>query len=308
MTYQNVKTRKIENMKTVEQTNFLNSSPASPAIDPPSVTPAIKTPPASPVIDLIEVANQLASSAKGLQKTALETKKPVFVSVQSILKKVPELEPLPPDLAIFRLRATESIFLADTLNVFEFEGQTVIASTDLELLDGFDFVSYKTGINGFCIVSFNGLQLKIAMSVSDNHVDDLIVTGAKGIDGTGKPDPSYLRKLPQPETPLYSDDLPQNVALTIVGTGKITQRYDTPLVDVTDPKGKVYKNVICNSDLTSIATKHGLGAKFKIIGKRARVNKEGLPVDATGKVNQKKPSYIVQLQDLQGLDFSDLKV
>jgi hypothetical protein len=294
-------------MKTVEQIDLLNSSPASPATKPPSADPVVKTPPASPVIDLLEVANQLASSAKGLQKTALETKKPVFVSVQSILKKLPELTVLPPDLAIFRLRATDSIFLADTLNVYELEGQTVIASPDLELLDGFDFVSYKTGINGFCVVTYQGLQLKIAMSVSDSHVDDLIDTGAKGIDGSGKPDPSYLRKLPQPETPLYSDDLPQNVALTIVATGKTTQRYDTPLVDIADLKGKVYKNVICNSDLTSIATKHGIGAKFKIIGKRARVNKDGLPIDATGKVNQKKPSYIVQLQDLQGLDFSDLK-
>jgi hypothetical protein len=294
-------------MKTVEQIDLLNSSPASPATKPPSADPVVKTPPASPVIDLLEVANQLASSAKGLQKTALETKKPVFVSVQSILKKLPELEALPPDLAIFRLRATDSIFLADTLNVYELEGQTVIASPDLELLDGFDFVSYKTGINGFCVVTYQGLQLKIAMSVSDSHVDDLINTGAKGIDGSGKPDPSYLRKLPQPETPLYSDDLPQNVALTIVATGKTTQRYDTPLVDIADLKGKVYKNVICNSDLTSIATKHGIGAKFKIVGKRARVNKDGLPIDATGKVNQKKPSYIVQLQDLQGLDFSDLK-
>lgn len=292
-------------MKTVEQIDILKTSPATPAINPPIADPVVKTP---PVIDLLEVANQLASSAKGLQKTALETKKPVFVSVQSILKKLPLLEALPPDLAIFRLRATESIFLADTLNVFEFEGQTVIASPDLELLDGFDFVSYKTGINGFCIVSINGIELKIAMSVSDDHVEDLINTGAKGIDGSGKPDPSYLRKLPQPETPLYSDDLPQNVPLTIVATGKTTQRFETPLVDLTDSKGKVYKNVICNSELATISTKHGIGSKFKIIGKRARVNKDGLPIDSTGKVNQKKPSYIVQLQDLQGLDFSDLKV
>jgi len=276
-------------MKTLEQTEL------------------IETPPPSPVIDLVEVSNQLASSAKGLQKTALDTKKPVFVSVQSILKKLPDLAVLPPDLAIFRLRATDSIFIADTLNVYELEGQTVITSPDLELLDGFDFVSYKTGINGFCVVSYNGLTLKIGMSVSDSHVEDLINTGARGIDGSGKPDPSYLRKLPQPEIPLYSDDLPQNVALTIVTTGKTTQRFDTPLVDITDPKGKLYKNVICNSDLASISTKHGIGSKFKIIGKRARVNKEGLPIDATGKVNKFKPSYIVQLQDLQGLDFSDLK-
>lgn len=291
-------------MKTVEQTDLLISSPVTKT---PSADPVLTTPPASPVIDLLEVANQLASSAKSLQKTALETKKPVFVSVQSILKKLPDLKVLPPDLAIFRLRATDSIFLADTLNVYELEGQTVIASPDLELLDGFDFVSYKTGINGHCVVSFNGLQLKIDISVSDSHVDDLVNTGAKGVDGSGKPDPSYLRKLPQPETPLYSDDLPQNVALTIVATGKTTQRFDTPLVDITDPKGKLYKNVITNSDLSSIATKHGIGAKFKIIGKRAKVNKEGQPIDSTGKVNLKKPSYIVQLQDLQGLDFSDLK-
>ena len=301
MGVENLKLRKNENMKTIEQTDLLSSQ--TPTIETPA--PVVETP---PVIDLLEVANQLASSAKSLQKTALETKKPVFVSVQSILKKLPELAVLPPDLAIFRLRATDSIFLADTLNVYELEGQTVIASPDLELLDGFDFVTYKTGINGFCVVSYQGLQLKIAMSVGDSHVDDLINTGAKGIDGSGKPEPRYLRKLPQPETPLYSDDLPQNVALTIVATGKTTQRFDTPLVDITDPKGKVYKNVITNSDLASIATKHGLGAKFKIIGKRARVNKDGQTIDSTGKFNLKKPSYIVQLLDMQGLDFSDLKL
>ena len=301
MGVENLKLRKNENMKTIEQTDLLSSQ--TPTIETPA--PVVETP---PVIDLLEVANQLASSAKSLQKTALETKKPVFISVQSILKKLPELAVLPPDLAIFRLRATDSIFLADTLNVYELEGQTVIASPDLELLDGFDFVTYKTGINGFCVVSYQGLQLKIAMSVGDSHVDDLINTGAKGIDGSGKPEPRYLRKLPQPETPLYSDDLPQNVALTIVATGKTTQRFDTPLVDITDPKGKVYKNVITNSDLASIATKHGLGAKFKIIGKRARVNKDGQTIDSTGKFNLKKPSYIVQLLDMQGLDFSDLKL
>jgi len=296
-------------MKTVEQIDLLNSSPASPATKPPSADPVVKTPPASPVIDLLEVANQLASSAKGLQKTALETKKPVFVSVQSILKKLPELSVLPPDLAIFRLRATsDTTFDVNTLKVYELNGITVISSPDLEILDGFDFVNFKTGFDGFCVVSFNGLSLKINMSVSDSYSDILSETGVKGvIDGTGKPDPCYLGKLPQPETPLYSDDLPQNVALTIVATGKTTQRFDTPLVDLSDLKGKVYKNVICNSDLSSIATKHGIGAKFKIIGKRARVNKDGQPIDSTGKVNLKKPSYIVQLQDLQGLDFSDLK-
>jgi hypothetical protein len=259
-------------------------------------------------IDLLEVANQLSSSAKGLQKTALETKKPVFVSVQSILKKLPLLEALPPDLAIFRLRATESIFIADTLNVYEFEGETVVAASDLELVDGLEFGSYKTGINGYCDVIANGLTLRVAMSVNDDHIQELVDTGAKGVDGIGKPDPSYLRKLPQPETPLHSTDIPQNTVLTIVATGKTTQRYDSPMVDVTDPKGKLFKNVICNSDLEKIVTKHGLGSKFKVLGKRARVNREGQPIDSTGKVNVKKPSYIVQIQDMQGLDFSDLKL
>ena len=61
-------------MKTIEQKDLLTSShqAAIPDID----------------VDLLEVANQLASSATGLQKTALETKKPVFVSVRSLSKKL----------------------------------------------------------------------------------------------------------------------------------------------------------------------------------------------------------------------------
>jgi len=286
------------------QTTLLESSPAieSITIDPP----AIETPSASQFIDLQETANQLSSSAKGLQKTALETKKPVFVSVQSLIKKLPLLEVLPPALTIFRLRATDSIFVADTLNVYELDGKAVLASPDLEVLEGFGFGDYRTGINGFCDVTYKGLTLRVNISVSDSHIETLIETGVKGVDGSGIPSIEYLRKFPQPEIPIYSDELPQNQALTIIGTGKTTQKWDTAMVDIQTPKCVVFKNVICNSELEKIVTKHGLGSKFKIIGKRAKVNKDGVPIDSEGKVNPKKPAYIVQIADMQGLDFSDL--
>jgi len=53
MTYQKLKRRKIENMKTVVQTDLLNSSPVSSVASDKSIVDPV-------VIDLLEVANQLA--------------------------------------------------------------------------------------------------------------------------------------------------------------------------------------------------------------------------------------------------------
>ena len=79
-------------MKTIEQTDLTISSPSieTPSADPlsdPVVEPLLKLAintahgktnsqyfeETTSVIDLLETANQLASSAKSLQKTALET-------------------------------------------------------------------------------------------------------------------------------------------------------------------------------------------------------------------------------------------
>lgn len=267
-------------MKTVSETNLETNLP-------------IETTP--PEIDLREIAAQIAGSAKGLQKIAKDTKKPVLVQVKSILKKVPQLEVLPHDLTIFRLKAKGDIYNVTTLSVYNLDGTVVLATPSLEILeDGFEFISYKYGIGGYCDISYNGLCLRIAISLSDEHLEYLVRRGLKGLEGSGIPNHEYLRNLPQPELPLHSDELPYGKVMTIIGSGKFTKEYKTPLIDIECETGEIFKNVICNQAVKSILTKYKVGAKFGIVGKEKKTDKTG------------KSTYIVQITDLQGLDFVDL--
>lgn len=258
--------------------------------------------------NLLEVANQIATTATGLHKKVIESGKPMLITVQQLAKKMPELQTLPSDIPIFRLRQAGQAFECDSLAVYVGpDGEPTVYQPDLEALPGFSFIRYKTGIGGYCDIEYEkGLELRIAISVSDDHIVELVEQNSKGLEAEGSPLPHYLRLVPQPEIPIYSDVLPMNTELTILSNGLKSRKYETPMVTVKAPNGEVFKNVICNADLQRIVETHGLGAKFKIVSKRPRVNREGEPINSEGKVDKKNPSMIVKIADLQGIDFSDL--
>lgn len=256
-------------------------------------------------INLLEIANQLALTAKSLQKKA-DDDGYVIVTASQLSGKIPELKVLE-NTAIFRLRKSDDIYKADTLTAFaDDNGEARLYSADLTELSGFTSIKYKSGISGYIDIKHEtGLALKISISYSDDHILELEGENISGYEAKGMPKPSYLRLLPQPETPLYSEILPHNVEIEIVSNGKKSRKYDTPLVSVKLPDGKIILNIICNATLQRIYESHGVGARFKIVGKRPRKNKEGQPIDSDGKVNIKKPSYIVEIVNCQSVDFSD---
>lgn len=235
-------------------------------------------------------------------------KKPILLSVHQILKKMPELKSLPLDMTLFRLRQNGQTFECDTLSVYATsEGEPMIYQPDLEPLTGFSFTRYKTGISGYCDIKYDkGLELRIGISANDEHITALVEQNSKGIESEGQPLPHYLRQVPQPEIPIYSDVLPMDTALIILSDGLKSRKFNTPLVTVKAPNGEIFKNVICNSDLERILESYGVGAEFKIVSKRPRCNRNGEPINADGKVDKKNPSMIVKITDLQGVDFSDL--
>ena len=257
-------------------------------------------------INLLEIANQLALTAKGLQKK-VDADGFVIVTATQLSAKMPELKVLK-DTAIFRLRKGDDCYKADTLTAYtDDNGEAKLYSADLTELVDFSAIKYKSGISGFIDIKHkSGLELKISISTNDDHILELEESETPGFEGEGMPKPGYLRLVPQPETPLYSDVLPHNVEIEILSNGKKSRKYDTPLVSVKLPDGKIIKDVICNSALQRIYESSGNGAKFKIVGKRARKNKEGQPTDSDGKVNHSKPSYIVDIVNCQSVDFSDL--
>jgi len=259
-------------------------------------------------INLLEIASQLALSAKGLQKKVEENNgQPINIPASMLVGKISELKVLGEN-PIFRLRKTEDGYKADSPSVWVNDnGESNLYYPNFEIMEEFTAIKYKSGINGWVdIKHISGLELRISISTNDEHTLELSTKESEGIEGEGMPNPSYLRLIPQPETPLYSDELAHNKVFTIISNGKFSRKYSTPLVTIKSESGKVFKDVICNSALQRIYKEHGEGAKFKIVSKHPKRNKQGEPVNANGEVSLDNHAWIVNILDCQSVDFSDL--
>ena len=205
----------------------------------------------SKIINLLEIGNQLALSAKGLQRKVDENNgQPINIPALMLVSKISELKVLG-DNPIFRLRKTEDGYKADSPSVWVNDnGEANLYYPNFEIMEGFNALKYKSGINGWVDVKHvSGLELRISITTNDEHTLELSSKESEGIESEGLPNPSYLRLIPQPETPLYSDELAHNEEFTIISNGKFSRKYSTPLMTIKSESGKVFKDVICNSAL-----------------------------------------------------------
>lgn len=259
-------------------------------------------------INLLEIGNQLALSAKGLQKKVDENNgQPINISASMLVGKISEFKVLGEN-PVFRLRKTEDGYRTDSPSVWVNDnGESNLYYPNFEIMEGFTALKYKSGINGWVdIKHISGMILRISITSHEDHTLELSSKNSEGVEGEGMPKPSYLRLIPQPEMPLYSDELTHDIEFTIISNGKFSRKYSTPLVTIKSESGKVFKDVICNSALQRIYKEHGEGAKFKIISKHPKRNKQGEPVNANGEVSHDNHAWIVNILDCLSFDFSDL--
>lgn len=259
------------------------------------------------IINLIEIGNQLSLTAKGLQKKVDDANEPLHIAATTLVAKLPELKIIS-DKYVLRLRKTEDGYKADAPSVWlNDNGEAILCYTDFAPMEDFTAIKYKSGVGGWVDVKHkSGLILKISITVSDEHLEDLEANESDGYEGEGLPLPGYLKLIPQPETPLYDSKLPHNVEFTIISNGKFSRKYQTPLVTIKSTTGEVFKDVICNTALNRIYETHGSGAKFKIVSKHPKRNKKGETVTANGEVSTTNHAWIVNILDCQSVDFSDL--
>lgn len=258
-------------------------------------------------INLLEIGSQLALTAKGLQQKCDNQPYGVVISTDLLAGKIPDLKKLG-ILNIFKMRKVNDIYKCETINLFvNNDGEVCIYSPDFQQLSDFECLSYKTGNNGYCIIEHkSGVQFTVAISRSDEHSVELFEGDIKFIEGEGLPLPSYLKLVPQPETPLHDNTIPHNEILEIISTGKKSRKFDTPLISIKSESGQIFADVLANAIVQRISESYGIGSKFKIVGKRARKNKEGQPIDANGVITHDKPAYIVDIVDCQAPQFDDL--
>jgi len=267
--------------------------------------------PSTPV-SLVTIANQLATTAKGLHEKIRATKRAQTLTAAALAGKIPALAPLG-DTILFRLRLSRAgLIECDTIGIWAGEdGAVGVYGPDLRPIPGAEIQTWNATIKGQSIIVINGVALETGFNPSDTALDIVAGSGleAPELSGEGTPPANLVAPIPQPEIPIHSEEIEIGKSYQIVAMGKLSKKFETPMVDVKNLEtGEILSNLICNSELEKIASTYGIGAKFQIVGKAARVNKEGLPIDTEGKVNRAKPAYIVKIADLQGVDFSDMDI
>lgn len=277
-------------------------------------------------IDCLAIASNLEIDAKKVHEIINKTGKPVILTAKNLKPKYPELSSLPDTLPLFRLRKNatiDNVYECDTLKIFKDDsGQSKVFDCELNPLDC-KFISFKSGVAGYAVVKIDNLELTIGISCSDDHrVMSLEIAeefdhnnpvedghgnqfDINGFTGKGTPPSDYLALVPRPELPLYSPDLLENAIYEIVGHGKKSRQFDTPLLDIKDEQGKIFKNVIANSALSRIFEKNGVGAKFSIIQRYIPQDKEGKAIKSSG---NGKEVWKVKIKDHQDIDLSDIDI
>jgi hypothetical protein len=258
-------------------------------------------------INLIEIANQIALTAKGLLKKVDENGQTLNVAASLLVTKIPELKAIV-DKNIIRLSKTVDGYAGATCSAWVNDaGEVVYCYTDLTPMQGYTPIRHKPGVGGWVDLKHeSGFILRIAVSVSESFLEEIEADDIEPVEKDGSPLPSQLKLIPQPETPLYDDKLPHGVVFEIFSNGKFSRKYNTPLVTIKSESGELFNDVICNSALVKIYDTHGIGAKFKIANKRPKRNKDGKPVNAQGEVSETNHAWIVNVIDCQTVDFSDL--
>lgn len=220
------------------------------------------------MINLPEIAKNLAFKATAVQdQCKAQHPKPLNIKAKSLKQKIKALNQLPDDLVLFSMyvKNDESIGIY-TLSLYQLNGQIVIVTPDLNILEDFKIVDWQSGIGAKATVEHkSGSQIIINLANDPNYLDHLTANEEEGHQGEGNPPIEYLKEIPQPETPLHSSIIPRNTPLKVIANGKHTRQFNTPMVDLEDTNGEIYKNVIANHDLNRLVLDYGIGVKFEIV-------------------------------------------
>lgn len=243
-------------------------------------------------INLQELASQLEQTAKSIEAKVKGTDNRFNIPTNALIKKVPELKNFEKSV-IFQARWTDEGMRIEIPRVCKsYDTEEVITQLpDLEQLSKVEYINYVTGLGGYAVVKIGDTNFQIGLTANLDLEDDEI----EKMEGEGMPPIEVLGYEKRPEIPLKSDIIPLNEELIIVGNGRKSREYQTPLCDVKiSSTDEIIKNVLCNSQLERLIVQYGSEGecKFKV----------------TKKTKLKDGKTKVSILDLNGIDFSDLDI
>jgi len=275
-------------------------------------------------IDLLEIASRIGMTAKKLQEKVTETGESVSIVGTKLAGKYPELKNI--DRPVFKIRTgrIEGTFACDTFTVFKSQnGNVMVYDCDLKPVENAVLTAYRLGIGGYAFADIDGVEFKIGLSTSPEYQEILYQVGTRPDETNGSPDPDTVRLLPCPLTPLHADKIKLETVYKIIGDDGVSNEFETRLLSIESETGETINRVAANVEITHIYETHGIGAKFKILNRYERRNKDGEIYDSETGLSLKdwekshakgettgefKPQWKHIVLDLQGDDFSDFDV
>lgn len=244
------------------------------------------------IVNLQYLASQLEQTAKPIEGKVKNTDNRFNIIAGMLMKKIPELKNFGTNTTVFQARWTNEGMKIEVPRVCKsIESESVITQLpDLEILKEVEYISYITGLSGYAIIKVGECKFQIALAVNLDLEDEL-----ENVEGEGIPPIEVIGYEKRPEIPLKSDLIPVNEELTVIGNGRKSREYQTPLCDVKISRtGEIIKNVLCNSQLERLIVQYDSKGKCKF--------------KVTKKTKLKDGKTKVSILDLNGVDFCDLEV
>lgn len=257
----------------------------------------------SSLINLQDLGKQIALTGKPIHAAIEKTKQPFNVPASKLAPKVPELAKLgdTPIIRIFK-ELEGDCFYSKTLTLYLNDaGEPTVYTVDLKPLpkDKVKFLSFSTGINGYQIIEYQDLQLKIDTSISAEYREKLIEWGTDA--GQRLPAPRYLADVPHPTTPLK--DLAKGVTYQVLKETGTDKKFGSKRYLIKNLKTSEEFEAFENADLRDIISAHSLPCDFMIGDVRER--------KSNGKDSKKfkdSEGWVVRLIDPKKPTFEDIAI
>lgn len=254
------------------------------------------------VINLQDLGKQIALTAKPIHAAIEKTKQPFNLSAAKIAGKVPELAKLTETQIIRVFKEQDGdCYYSKTLTAYLSDaGEPTIYTADLKPLpkDKVKFIFYCTGINGYVVIEYLGLQLQIDISISYEYRENLLEWGVVAEEGT--PPARYLADVPHPTTPLK--DLAKGITYQVLKETGIDKKFGSKRYLIKNLKTSEEFEAFENADLRDIIACHSLPCDFMIGDVRERKG------NGKGKKFKDSEGYVVRLIDPKKPTFEDIAI
>lgn len=233
-------------------------------------------------LSLSEIGQTIINNEKIREK---ELKSPLIL----LSKHIKELKELLPDnTPIFKVyRDKNGLIGYLTLAIYQDNNQPIVVlpNQNADNTDLFSIKSFKIE-NGLITATINHLEINLIVPVVLSDKGKLFVIDNPNYEvSIDNFNYLFLKDRPNLEVPLRNLEIGK--IYEIINTGKKSNQYNTPLIDIKNEDGQIIKNVICNSFLALFSANTDNSRKFTI----TEINEVKRKVDTGKKKKDGTPKW-----------------